>query len=80
MSDRDNHAYNEWAADALNDRDEQAAWEQQRNDDLVLGGRCVSTAEMMRRWAAERAAVEAQSHREHVAELARAKEQRGTAA
>ncbi len=80
-------ARNEFIAGRLSDREDEAAWrdtrvewETQRALDLGLGARWVSTAEMRAHWAAERAAVEAQSHREHVAELARAKEQRGTAA
>lgn len=50
---------NEWIADALNERDDRAEWEAQRNADLGLDVGWVSTAEMVASLAAERAEVEA---------------------
>jgi hypothetical protein len=64
MSDRDNHAYNEWAAEHLLDRDDETAWRAQRNH-------CgVTTDQMIAAWAAERAAVEERSALEAAAERA----------
>jgi hypothetical protein len=57
-----------------------AEWEAQRADDLMGGRRFPTDAEMCAQWAAERAAVEGPAHEAHVAELARNKQQRGTAA
>jgi hypothetical protein len=64
VSDRDNHAYNEWAAEHLLDRDDEAAWRAER-------GACrVTTEQMIAAWAAERAAVEERSALEAAAECA----------
>ena len=64
------HARNEWAAEALMDGDEQAAWDQSRNVDLGLEPGWISDAEQRAWWASDRAAVEAQSHRDHLREVA----------
>jgi hypothetical protein len=64
MSDRDNHAYNEWAAEHLLDRDDETAFRAARNH-------CgVTTDQMIAAWAAERAAVEERSELERVAQRA----------
>ncbi len=63
----------DWAADALTDRDDQAAWEAQRNDDLGLTPGWVSRVEMVAAWADERAQVEADAHVAHIKELAQRK-------
>ncbi len=63
----------DWAADALNDRDDQAAWEASRNLDLGLPPGWVSRAEMVAAWADERARVEADAHVAHIKELAQRK-------
>lgn len=61
--------------------DNQAEWAAQRDADLALEPwRYPTDDEMWARINAERAEVEAESHKAHVAELARNKQQRGTAA
>lgn len=47
----------EWAQDALNDKDDQAGWEATRNEALGLDVGFVSEAEQIATWAAERAPV-----------------------
>jgi hypothetical protein len=65
MSDRDNHAYNEWAAEHLLDRDDETAGKAERTAICT-----VTTEQMIAAWAAERAAVEERSAIEAAAERA----------
>ena len=74
MSDRA-----DWIAGRLLDRDDEAAWRESRADyeaqhaeDLALARRPVSTRQMVDRWTADRAAVEAASAEAHDAMTARA--------
>jgi hypothetical protein len=62
MSDRDNHAYNEWAAEHLLDRDDETAGKAERTAICT-----VTTEQMIAAWAAERAEVEERSELERVA-------------